>query len=469
MPPTDPAAADRTGPPPSGAWREVFAVFLRLGLTSFGGPVAHLAYFREEFVVRRRWIDDGGYAELVSLCQFLPGPASSQTGIALGYLRAGLPGALMAWLGFTLPSAVLMTVFALGLLEFGPSGAGWLAGLKVFAVAIVAQAVWGMARALCPDAARRAIAVVAAGVLLLVPWPQAQFGVMVGAGVVGWLVLRALPAASSNALIAPVPRGTAIAALALFAILLVGLPVAARVVHADVLELFAVFYQSGALVFGGGHVVLPLLQAQLVPSGWIDNDAFLAGYAVAQVVPGPLFTFAAFLGAAIPLPGGVIGAGVALLGIFTPAFLLVLGALPLWQSALQRPALRSAVAGVNAGVVGRAAGRVDHAGRDICARLDRGWTACARGTGARCSAAVCRCGRSRWPAPGRARCCTRHQRACVMRRQVPSCDVDVGRVSTCTSGPSCIGGRIGRSRARRAGRGSAASLATASACFSGWV
>jgi chromate transporter len=245
-----------------------------------------------------------------------------------------------------------MTVFALGLLELGLSGAGWLAGLKVFAVAIVAQAVWGMARSLCPDAARRAIAVVAAGVLLLVPWPQAQFGVMVGAGVVGWLVLRALPVASSNALIAPVPRGTAIAALALFAILLVGLPVAARVVHADVLELFAVFYQSGALVFGGGHVVLPLLQAQLVPSGWIDNDAFLAGYAVAQVVPGPLFTFAAFLGAAIPLPGGVIGAGVALLGIFTPAFLLVLGALPLWQSALQRPALRSAVAGVNAGVVG---------------------------------------------------------------------------------------------------------------------
>jgi chromate transporter len=352
LPPTDPAAADRTGPPPPGAWREVFAVFLRLGLTSFGGPVAHLAYFREEFVVRRRWIDDGGYAELVALCQFLPGPASSQTGIALGYLRAGLPGALMAWLGFTLPSAVLMTVFALGLLELGLSGAGWLAGLKVFAVAIVAQAVWGMARSLCPDAARRAIAVVAAGMLLLVPWPQAQFGVMVGAGVVGWLVLRALPVASSNALIAPVPRGTAIAALALFAILLVGLPVAARVVHADVLELFAVFYQSGALVFGGGHVVLPLLQAQLVPSGWIDNDAFLAGYAVAQVVPGPLFTFAAFLGAAIPLPGGVIGAGVALLGIFTPAFLLVLGALPLWQSALQRPALRSAVAGVNAGVVG---------------------------------------------------------------------------------------------------------------------
>jgi chromate transporter len=340
------------GPPTRGTWHEVFAVFLRLGLTSFGGPVAHLAYFREEFVVRRRWIDEGGYAELVSLCQFLPGPASSQAGIALGHLRAGLPGALMAWLGFTLPSAVLMTAFALGLLELGPSQAGWLFGLKVFAVAIVAQAVWGMARALCPDTARRGIAVAAAGVLLVVPWPQAQFGVMLGAGFLGWLLLRALPIPSSKALIAPIPRGTAIAALALFAILLVGLPVAARVVHADVLELFAVFYRAGALVFGGGHVVLPLLQAQLVPSGWIDNDMFLAGYGAAQVVPGPLFTFAAFLGAAIPLPGGLTGAGVALLGIFSPAFLLVLGALPFWQGALQRPALRSAVAGVNAGVVG---------------------------------------------------------------------------------------------------------------------
>ncbi len=470
LPPTDPAAADRTGPPPPGAWREVFAVFLRLGLTSFGGPVAHLAYFREEFVVRRRWIDDGGYAELVSLCQFLPGPASSQTGIALGYLRAGLPGALMAWLGFTLPSAVLMTVFALGLLELGPSGAGWLAGLKVFAVAIVAQAVWGMARALCPDAARRAIAVVAAGVLLLVPWPQAQFGVMVGAGVVGMAGAARTAGCERQCAASRRSRaGLAIAALALFAILLVGLPVAARVVHADVLELFAVFYQSGALVFGGGHVVLPLLQAQLVPSGWIDNDAFLAGYAVAQVVPGPLFTFAAFLGAAIPLPGGVIGAGVALLGIFTPAFLLVLGALPFWQGALQRPALEVRRGGSERGRGRRAAGRVDHAGRDICARLDRGWTACARGTGGAAQRPFAGVGgRAGLRRGGRAAALGISAPA-SMRRQVPSCDVDVGRVSTCTSGPSCIGGRIGRSRARRAGRGSAASLATASACFSGWV
>lgn len=352
LPTTDPAAADHTGPPTRGTWHEVFAVFLRLGLASFGGPVAHLAYFREEFVVRRRWLDEGSYADLVSLCQFLPGPASSQAGIALGYLRAGLPGALMAWLGFTLPSAVLMTAFALGVLQLGSAQAGWLLGLKVFAVAIVAQAVWGMARVLCPDAARRGIAVAVAGVLLVVPWPQAQLAAMVGAGLLGWLLLRAPPISGSGLLVAPIPRWTAIAALTLFALLLVGLPAAAHVVHADVLELFAVFYRAGALVFGGGHVVLPLLQAQLVPPGWIDNDTFLAGYAAAQVVPGPLFTFAAFLGAAIPLPGGVTGAGVALLGIFTPAFLLVLGALPFWQGALQRPALRSAVAGVNAGVVG---------------------------------------------------------------------------------------------------------------------
>lgn len=184
-PPADPPRTD-----PEGSWHEVLAVFLRLGLTSFGGPIAHLAYFREEFVARRRWLGEDAYAELVSLCQFLPGPASSQVGIALGYLRAGLPGALTAWLGFTLPSAALMTVFALGLLEFGAVDAGWIAGLKVFAVAIVANAVWAMARTLCPDAARRAIAVVVAGLLLIVPWPQAQLAAMVLAGLAGWLVVR---------------------------------------------------------------------------------------------------------------------------------------------------------------------------------------------------------------------------------------------------------------------------------------
>jgi chromate transporter len=352
VPNPEPPPASDARPVPRGSWHEVLAVFLRLGLTSFGGPVAHLAYFREEFVARRRWLGEEAYAELVSLCQFLPGPASSQVGIGLGYLRAGLPGALMAWLGFTLPSAVLMTVFALGVLEPGAVDAGWIAGLKVFAVAIVAHAVWGMARTLCPDAARRVIAAVVASLLLIVPWPQAQLAAMVLAGIAGWRVVRSGAPATNAALRVLVPRGLALAALSSFGLLLIGLPLLARATAIDVVELFSVFYSAGALVFGGGHVVLPLLQAQVVPPGWIGNDAFLAGYAAAQVVPGPLFTFAAFLGAAIPLPGGVTGAAVALLGIFLPAFLLVLGALPLWQGVLQRPALRSAVAGVNAGVVG---------------------------------------------------------------------------------------------------------------------
>ncbi len=348
----DAPQAQSPAPPDAGAWFEVLRVFLRLGLTSFGGPIAHLAYFRDEFVLRRRWLGDAAYAELVSLCQFLPGPASSQVGIALGYLRAGLAGSLAAWVGFTLPSAVLMTVFALGVLRFGAEQAGWLAGLKVFAVAIVAQAVWGMARSLCPDAARRAIAIAVAGVLLLVPWPQAQLALMALAGVVGAIVLRPQSRDAGSSLRIPVPRRAGAFALVTFAVLLATLPLIAHASQVDVLELLAVFYRAGALVFGGGHVVLPLLQAQVVPSGWIGNDAFLAGYALAQVVPGPLFTFAAFLGAAIPLPGGVAGATVALVGIFAPAFLLVLGALPFWQGALQRTALRAAVAGVNAGVVG---------------------------------------------------------------------------------------------------------------------
>lgn len=330
----------------------MFVAFLRLGLTSFGGPVAHLAYFRAEFVVRRRWLADDAYAELVALCQFLPGPASSQVGMAIGQLRAGLAGMLAAWAGFTLPSAVLMTAFALGVLRPGIAQAGWVAGLKVFAAAIVAHAVWSMARALCPDAARRALAIAVTGGLLIVPWPHAQLAAMALAGAAGWLWLRDRTPARRLAQPWPVARPVALAALVAFGVLLFGLPWVARVVPLDAVELFAVFYRAGALVFGGGHVVLPLLQAEVIAPGWIDPGAFLAGYAVAQVVPGPLFTFAAFLGAAMPLPGGVAGAVVALLGIFIPAWLLVLGALPFWQGALQRPALRAAVAGINAGVVG---------------------------------------------------------------------------------------------------------------------
>jgi chromate transporter len=349
--PSLPPAVPRAAPP--GTVADVFAAFLRLGLTSFGGPIAHLAYFREEFVSRRRWISDDAYAELVSLCQFLPGPASSQVGIALGYLRAGLPGSIAAWLAFTLPSAALMTLFAVGLTHYGDvADAGWLHGLKVFAVAIVAHAVWGMGRALCPDFARRAIAVAVAAALLFAPLPAMQVAAMVLAGLAGAMWLRSVVSGSHRPLEIPVPRAGAGAALVVFGLLLAGLPALALATGVNLLELFSAFYRAGALVFGGGHVVLPLLQAELVPAGWITNDAFLAGYAAAQVVPGPLFTFAAFLGAAIPLPGGVAGAAIAVAGIFLPAFLLVLGALPFWQGLLQRPRLRAAVAGVNAGVVG---------------------------------------------------------------------------------------------------------------------
>jgi chromate transporter len=245
-----------------------------------------------------------------------------------------------------------MTAFALGVPGHALAHAGWIAGLKVFAAAVVAHAVWGMARTLCPDALRRALAIVVAGVLLVAAWPPAQIVAMVLAGVAGALLLHADAAGARARLQIAVPRRLAVTLLASFALLLVALPLAAHALPWDVVELFSVFYRAGALVFGGGHVVLPLLQSQVVPPGWIGNDAFLAGYAIAQVVPGPLFTFAAFLGAVIPLPGGIVGALVALLAIFLPAFLLVLGALPFWQGALQRPRLRAAVAGVNAGVVG---------------------------------------------------------------------------------------------------------------------
>jgi chromate transporter len=260
---------------------------------------------------------------------------------------------VLAWAGFTLPSAVLMTAFALGLPQLGmKTESGWLSGLKVFAVAVVAQAVWSMGRSLCPDITRRAIAVAVTGVLLLAPLPGVQVVAMALAGLAGKALLGAGSAHRPAALRIQVPPRAAVAALLAGALLLVGLPVLAAWTQADLIELAAVFYRAGALVFGGGHVVLPLLQAQVVPSGWIGNDAFLAGYAAAQVMPGPLFSFAAYLGAAIPLPGGVTGASVALLAIFVPAFLLVLGALPFWQGALQRPGLRAAVSGVNAGVVG---------------------------------------------------------------------------------------------------------------------
>ncbi|PZE64686.1 chromate transporter [Curtobacterium sp. MCPF17_018] len=334
----------------------VFLVFLRLGLTSFGGPVAHLGYFREAFVVRRRWLRDDAYADLVALCQFLPGPASSQVGMALGLQRAGLLGLLAAWCGFTLPSAVLLVAFAL-LVSGTPdlADAGWLLGLQAAAAAVVAQAVLGMARTLTPDRRRATIAAAAAIVVLLVPGPGPQVAVIAACGVAGvlWLgrVVGPVEEVTGTEVAVRLPRWVAVSALVAFAALLVAAPVAASGTGA--VRLFGVFAQAGSLVFGGGHVVLPLLESQTVTTHLVGHADFLAGYGAAQAVPGPLFTFAAYLGAvADGSPSGLVGAAVALVAIFLPAALLVVGALPFWHVLRALPWARRVLAGVNAGVVG---------------------------------------------------------------------------------------------------------------------
>jgi chromate transporter len=334
---------------------EVLRVFLRLGLTSFGGPVAHLGYFRTEFVERRRWLDEPAYADIVALCQFLPGPASSQVGISLGILRAGLPGALAAWLGFTAPSALAMILFGYGVTAFGNlADSAWLHGLKVVAVAVVAQAVWGMARNLCPDRERATIAVGAAMVVLAIPSAPGQIGAIAAGGLVGWAFLRGSTAPGHEASLAiHLPRTRSVAALAMFFALLIGLPLLAGALPSHTIGLIDSFYRSGALVFGGGHVVLPLLQAEVVPPGWVTNDAFLAGYGAAQAAPGPLFTFAAYLGTVMgPAPNGWIGGLICLVAIFLPSFLLLIGALPFWETLRRRPGVQSALRGINAAVVG---------------------------------------------------------------------------------------------------------------------
>jgi chromate transporter len=332
----------------------VLLAFLRLGLTSFGGPIAHLGYFRAEFVERRRWLDDRAYADLVALCQFLPGPASSQAGFALGWLRAGWRGALAAWAGFTLPSALAMIAFALGIAQHGALAAsGAVRGLKIVAVAIVAHAVWTMARSLCPDGPRRALAVVAALLAFTMPSALGQVGAIVACGLLGWWLLKRPSREAVAHRSFGVSTHTALAALALFALLLIGLPLAAALAHSPLLQLLDGFYRAGALVFGGGHVVLPLLQAAVVPAGAVSNAEFLAGYGAAQAVPGPLFTFAAYLGAVMsgPLtgwPGGLVF----LAAIFLPGLLLVIGALPFWDRLRSHDGVHSAMAGINAGVVG---------------------------------------------------------------------------------------------------------------------
>ncbi len=349
-----PAAASAV---PVGTPFEVARVFLRLGLGSFGGPIAHLGYFREEFVVRRQWIGDQAYADLVGLCQFLPGPASSQVGFSIGLLRAGYAGALAAWAGFTLPSAIILVLFAYGAGALGgPAGTGLLHGLKLVAVAIVAQAVLGMVRTLCPDRERASIAAVAAVVILSSTSSLAQIGAIALGGLAGLWFCRgaaqsAIPPAAAIAV--PVSRRVGMAALAVFLALLAGLPPLRGLLASPAIALFDAFYRSGALVFGGGHVVLPLLREAFVAPGWVSDDTFLAGYGAAQAVPGPLFTFAAYLGAVVNLsPNGVAGAALGLLGIFLPGVLILLAALPFWDGLRQRPDAQAIMRGVNAAVVG---------------------------------------------------------------------------------------------------------------------
>jgi chromate transporter len=345
------AAASAVKPGSAG---EVLLVFLRLGLTSFGGPIAHLGYFHDEFVVRRRWLEEKAYADLVALCQFLPGPASSQVGLAIGLSRAGYLGALAAWVGFTMPSAIALVLFAYGVETLGSAlGSGWLHGLKVVAVAVVAQAVLSMMRSLAPDRERATLAVVATVLVIAIPSAWGQIGAIVLGGVAGIILFRSLPPTDHVALPHPISRTGGALSLVLFFVLLLGLPLLATVIPSQALTLFEAFYRAGSLVFGGGHVVLPLLQASVVPPGWVTNDAFLAGYGAAQAVPGPLFTFAAYLGAVMgPQPNGWAGASLCLVAVFLPSFLLVFGALPFWDELRRRRWAQSALTGVNAAVVG---------------------------------------------------------------------------------------------------------------------
>ena len=338
----------------SGSFIEVLLVSLRLGLTSFGGPIAHLGYFHEEYVKRRKWIDEQSYADLVALCQFLPGPASSQVSIAIGIARARLLGGLAAWLGFTMPSALALIAFAFGVGAFANAAdAGWLHGLKIVAVAVVAQAVWGMARSLCPDRERATIAILASIVTLAWPTAIGQLSSIAVAGILGLFLFPGVVTSSVSHMRFPIGKKTGIAAWCIFFALLFGLPLWRKMQPTHPLEVFDSFFRVGSLVFGGGHVVLPMLQAEVVGPGWLTNEQFVAGYGATQAVPGPLFTFSAYLGAVmVSEPTGWTGAMLALVAIFLPSFLLIAGALPFWDLLRSVPVFQSALKGINAAVVG---------------------------------------------------------------------------------------------------------------------
>lgn len=328
---------------------EILMVSGRLGFTSFGGPIAHLGYFHDEYIRKRKWMDEKNYADLVALCQFLPGPASSQVGIGMGIMRAGVPGGIVSFLGFTLPSVVALILFALILQGLDVSNAGWIHGLKLVAVAVVAHAIIGMAQKLTPDLKRKAIALLALVITLLWQTAFSQVGMILLSAILGFLIYSRHEAEADSRISFPVKRSLAALCLALFFGLLLLLPVLREMTSIRWIAVFDSFYRSGALVFGGGHVVLPLLEREFVASGWVSKEAFLAGYGAAQAVPGPLFTFASYLGAVM---NGWAGGLLATAAIFLPAFLLILGTLPFWDGLRRNPKAKGALMGVNAAVVG---------------------------------------------------------------------------------------------------------------------
>lgn len=333
---------------------QLFLIFLKLGLTSFGGPIAHIGYFREEFVTRRKWLNEHTFTDLFALCQLLPGPTSSQFGILIGLLRGSYPGAIVAWLGFTLPSATILILFAFGLTELNNTiHAGWLHGLKIVAVAVVANAVWTMGKNLCPDTTRVSFAIVGAIVTSLFPNTLGQVSTIIGGGIMGYLILRQEPAFPHSELSIKISKLIAISSMILFFSLLLLLPLVARLIQSNTLHVFQEFFRVGALVFGGGHIVLPLLQSVVVPSEMVSNSMFLAGYGAAQALPGPLFSFAAYLGAISHLPpNGLLGASICLIAIYLPSFLLIIGLFPFWEKVRRFHGIKRAMLGVNAAIVG---------------------------------------------------------------------------------------------------------------------
>lgn len=333
---------------------EVFWIFLKLGFTSFGGPIAHLGYFHDEFVLRRKWLDEHAYADLVALCQFLPGPASSQVGMALGFSRAGYFGAIAAWIGFTLPSAALLVLFAFGISSLtGTIHLSYLHGLKIVAVSIVAHAIWGMSTKICPDKIRATMAVVAAILASLMTSALAQIGIIAAGGAIGIALLKNNDQLPHSPFSTKSSRRAGTFLLAVFAVILIGLPLLVSLYNNVALKQFDSFYRAGSLVFGGGHVVLPLLKNEVVTSGWVSNESFMAGYGAAQAIPGPLFSFSAYLGAVSSVqPSGIIGALICLIAAFLPSFLLVLGVLPFWENLRKFDQMKFAMKGINATVVG---------------------------------------------------------------------------------------------------------------------